>query len=217
MVVFTFPTFGERSDHAKNEYAGSHGMAIFSAPNGEVFAHHLSLYSKPHDYQIIYKIGVANEVKTFLENNDLVTLLPEIFDLSKLIRGESLSLGSTVFVGHFERGGEQVYKGEVDFLEPVYIRSLAELELTTSAASFEHIWVGEDSHLVVHHIAPKPSFDAVAWLTSTEGVSASSVPSGTVSECKNVRMHPRRDSDIADLLRNCFSADPVYSELKDFQ
>ena len=58
------PNFGERSDHAKNEYAGSHGMAIFSAPNGEVFAHHLSLYSKPHDYQIIYKIGVANEVKT---------------------------------------------------------------------------------------------------------------------------------------------------------
>ena len=217
VAVWAYPTIANSSEHANHDYTGSHGMAVFEGPNGDVFVHHLPLYSKPHDYQIIYKVGVPHEVKSLVADNGLVTLLPENFDLSKLVNGESFTLASTVFAGHFERGGELAYSGDVEFIEPIFIRSLNDLETVSSAASFEHVWVDKDAHLVVHQIAPKPSFDTVAWLPVTKGESTNSTPSGTVTECKNVRMHPRRDSDIQQLVRRCFGVDPVYSELKDFQ
>ena len=166
--------------HANHDKVGSHGMVVFS-DGTDLYASHLPLYYSPHDYQLIYKIDSSYKALV-LESLDLdhagafsqssmVTLLPAIFDLNKLINGEQFSIPAEFFKGHFERGGNQwLSESKLTFVELLFKRRVSkqykrqhvdvDAPNDPSANSWSIIELG-DSLLYVHSVGTRPSYDAL--------------------------------------------------------
>ena len=95
---------------------GSHGMVLINDKQAGSFVSHLPLYRSPHNYQIIYKVQLPQEVPIEqLAVSGMVTVLPDNFDLNRLVNGESFTINAKFFQGHFERGG-QLYTAQNSLL-----------------------------------------------------------------------------------------------------
>lgn len=174
---------GEHSGHESHR-VGMHGMVLFS-DGLHLYASHLPLYSTPHDYQILYQVEsrYQSELISLLttarrevdQGNALLTLLPESFDLNRLIAGDAFEIKATFYKGHFERGGSKWKEDEsFQFVKLIYKRQLpASKKMTASASQTVHNpnrhatqWVslptenGKKS-MYVYRIERRPSFDAI--------------------------------------------------------
>ncbi|GEA11176.1 hypothetical protein [Alteromonas sp. KUL49] len=167
--------------HGEHDRVGSHGMVLFT-DGAELYASHLPLYATPHDYQLVYLVDSANETdllkRLTLSQGDappdyqqnIVTLLPDQFDLNQLINGESFEIDVQFFRGHFERNGERWFKEEnLRFVRPVYRRSLSNLsqidDSTTIVWDRIHTPLNQ-TQLYIFPIQAAPSFDAIVLGTS---------------------------------------------------
>lgn len=152
--------------HGNHNLMGSHGMVLIYHPEEGFFVSHLPLYLTPHDYQLIYKIQVAEPEKlTDLLKNDMVTLLPANFDLSRLIVGERFSINTTFFQGHFERGGKSQFSTDMTFEKPILIKKVSPTFTSTKAVTFLAP-ISEQNAIFAHRIQKPPSFDAIGFVNS---------------------------------------------------
>lgn len=192
-------------DHAQHSYLGTHGMALIFA-NNKIYASHMPLYSRPHDYQIVYEVSTNNEQLKVLATYDLVTILPTAFDLNVLINQQALKLEVAVFDGHFERGGKQLFKTMLAFIKPIYIKKIV---LSNNPESqFDLVKLSSEQGLLVHVIAQKPSFDALTLVPLEDGVYKGS------SQCDVAAV--KDSAALARTLKRCFNARAAYLEVQDF-
>ena len=174
----------EATHHSR---VGFHGMVLFT-DGAALYASHLPLYVTPHDYQLIYRIESDNKHRLieYLQRDkqapyesNMVTLLPEKFDLNRLINRESLSLKTQFYRGHFERGGTTwSTMEEVHFVEPIYIRQLKFAQQTQlplksdwQALPLSSVYSSQkpEKTLYIHKIQSAPSFDALILANGCEG------------------------------------------------
>src|SRR5687768_12765652 len=94
---------------------GLHGMLLFGA--GPIYLSHLPMFGLPHNFQVILEV-TFDEATTELvsaDADDIFTFAPVEFPIAELDPdGEPpvrTTIEGTVFLGHFERGGEPVASG----------------------------------------------------------------------------------------------------------
>ena len=169
MVVFSSQVKAEDIPE-KHQRMGHHGMVMF-AVNSEIYASHLPLYFTPHDFQIVYQVRSENKARLLaLLAKDMVTILPAAFDLNRLVAGETFTLPTKIFTGHFERGGNLAFEDEsFQFHKQLFQRSLTDVpnDLKTQQKSFFLFdTILPQSKLAIHRIQGAPSFDMIALVTN---------------------------------------------------
>ena len=245
-------TVSHSNEHAKHHsYMGSHGMALLmpmpinqnsssqstpldSTPLVSALAYHMPLYAKPHDYQLLYRVTFSKQILEQLTFNSLVSILPEKFDLQKMINGESFTVKAAFYQGHFERGGNKKVEAEVNFVSPLYQRSLTNLNRATVSAEFDTVVLDEQFNVVskaalspaqaaktvtlaIHQIASRPSFDAIGLLpTVTSKNTEHDLTDNIVCDLTKRNQQTWQGRQIEDLLQTCMKATKVYIEYKDF-
>lgn len=80
--------------HLTHSRIGSHGMVLIT-DGIKLYASHLPLYHKPHDYQLLYQISTKHqsEIINQLQQHKTITILPDKFDL--IIAGRQCKTGKT--------------------------------------------------------------------------------------------------------------------------
>lgn len=195
---------------------GSHGMVLFT--NGKsLFASHMPLYNKPHDYQLIYKVEsnfkntIIDNLKAKLTSNKaepLISILPQRFDLNVLIENKPLNIRADVYMGHFERGGDIWLKdAQFKFTELIFKKQIINNNIDAKRSLWQqlNIGLGQDK-LYVHIIKSAPSFDAII-LASDCG----SIMKTDFYETKFIKNPPILPESV-----NCKKQTILYYETQDF-
>ena len=199
-----------QSDHSNHSLMGSHGMVLIYHPDEGFFASHLPLYHTPHNYQLIYKIQIAEPAKLIeLIENDMVTLLPENFHLSRLIAGERFSIETTFFKGHFERGGQANFTGEMTFEKPILTKKVS-ATLMSEKATIYLAPISKEHAIFAHKIQKSRSFDAIGFVEN-ETLNGKM---DTISCDKPLKLNAEI---IRAKLETCANLDVKYIESRDFK
>ena len=126
------PEHKAHNTHKAHSYVGFHGMALILAGD-KVLASHMPLYAPPHNYQIVYEVTtndthlkiIKKALNESLKKQTQITILPTKFDLNLLINKLTPTLNTTVFNGHFERGGTALFSTKLTFKNPLYVKKIA--------------------------------------------------------------------------------------------
>ena len=204
------PQHNAHNTHKTHSYVGFHGMALILAGD-KVLASHMPLYAPPHNYQIVYEVTtndthlkiIKKALNESLKKQTQITILPTKFDLNLLINKLTPTLNTTVFNGHFERGGTALFSTKLTFKNPLYIKKLAVKK--TTKAEFDLIKLSAGRGLVIHKIQSKPSYDSLILVALTNekynGKLMCDAPVTTALTSK---------------LKACFKSAPSYLETRDF-
>ena len=185
-------------------------MVLLHHPEEGFFASHLPLYYTPHDYQVIYKIHIAESEKLIeLVNRNMVTLLPSTFDLTRLLRGERFAIETQFFDGHFERGGTKQFTAKMTFEQPILIKQVSPQSTSTKAMIYLAA-INDKTAVFAHKIQTSPSFDAVGFLSTTAPVSRDTVLTCDKPTLLNAKV-------ISSALKACQPFDVKYIETQDFK
>jgi hypothetical protein len=205
--------------HDTHQRMGHHGMLLF-AVGTEVYASHLPLYYSPHDYQLIFHIKSDNQSRLLaLLENEMVTILPAEFDLNRLINGESFSLTTKVYSGHFERGGKLAFEDKSFlFSKQLFKRKLSKVPkiLHREQKSFYLLDLGiPKTKLAIHLIQAAPSFDLMALVKNNvcEKAEMSKPNTFTITLPEDITLNKQA---ILNLLQTCTEAKILYFETQDF-
>jgi len=176
LFIVTTSSSIAREHAAEHNRMGSHGMVLFT-DGINLYANHLPLYRKPHDYQLIYRVN-TNQKQNIIDYlqadtrqstdnylTNMLTILPEPFDLNRLVNQQPLAIAATVFKGHFERGGKEWLKG----IQFEFVQMLVNKQITVAPSTDKtkaHQWLVKElalttGKLFIHSINEKPSFDAI--------------------------------------------------------
>jgi hypothetical protein len=136
--------------HDSHDSYGVHGMVLFQVEN-RLIASHLPLPTGKHAHQIVLQVSsdLPDKALNALSEKHLVTLEPEAFALTDLQQGKLTSFKAKVYLGHFERSGQQLGTvtvlvkqklldkavGSVKDPEAVYLIPLQQGELVVKAIS----------------------------------------------------------------------------------
>lgn len=188
-------------------YMGTHGMVLMSY-NSNVFASHLPLYHKPHDVQLLYKLEVKDlALMQLVRDAELVTIKPEPFNLQRLMRGEKMTINADVYMGHFERDGMEVYNNiALTFDKLLYVRSLADIEESSTKQVYDAVSYRKNNKIYVHRIQKAPSFDHLIHIDENASCSGKFNTSSAVPE----------ESELQYKFLNCGTMKPLYFEKQDF-
>jgi hypothetical protein len=204
-------TIAQANDtHSQHNLMGSHGMVLIYHPEEGFFASHLPLYRAPHNYQLIYRVQFAESEKLIsLINNEIITLLPENFDLRRLIAGERLTIKTQFFQGHFERGGKSQFTTEMVFERPILIEQVS--PNFTSEDSVTYLAPISEKHAVfAHKIQKPPSFDAIGFSKNTKSAKKIEVVICDKPSTLNAQT-------VKAKLEACAQFDVKYIETQDFK
>lgn len=196
---------------------GSHGMRLFS-DGKDFYASHLPLYRAPHDYQVIYRVSPSDPLLVAaLLQQQMITILPDVFDLDRLIAGESLSISTRLYLGHFERGGKQVLRdNRFRFEQPVYLRPLASANLPNF--EFDVIDLNDgDRQLLVHRIGQSPSFDALIMMQTARCKDDAQLPSLLQLMEKPGDIGQGLSTELLQALPDCASPQLIHLETEDLK
>lgn len=159
------------SEHKSHNLFGSHGMVLIHDNEQGFYASHLPLYTQPHHYQLVYKIETNTPEKLLtLLKTGMVTMLPDNFDLTRLVQGERFSINTAFFQGHFERGGKKIFNTNMAFEKPILIKKVNPSFFSTSS-TFYLVPISDKQSLVSHKIQQAPSFDAIGLMNNAEIIS----------------------------------------------
>lgn len=164
-MLFYLPASAQQ--HQGHSLYGSHGMVLLNVPTLGHVASHLPLYSTPHDYQILYQVHLSDQEKLAQLNSPIVTILPDNFDLTRLVTKQQFTINAKVFSGHFERGGQYVFDSKITFEQPLIVEQLKNESLIENAHFFQYP-INQEQELIVHKIQPAPSFDVIGLRTITK-------------------------------------------------
>lgn len=88
---------------------GVHGMVVLQVEN-QLIASHLPFPAGKHAHQIVLQISsdMPDPILQALKEKQLVTLEPQPFALKDLQQGTVKRFNAQVYLGHFERGGQDL-------------------------------------------------------------------------------------------------------------
>mgnify|MGYP005989238477 CR=1 FL=1 len=178
----------------------------------------MSLFYFPHDYQVVYKIKVNSnsdfEKLLALSTKPLVTILPDNFDLLKLINKARFSIKAKVYDGHFERGGKPLFDTNVLFEKALYVEPIVTKgQLTNSIMTFDLVSIENTQNLLaIKKISEKPSFDTLTWVAKSRAEKAKSIT------CSSIETELALEATvILNEIVACLGNTPVYLETADFK
>jgi len=152
---------------------GLHGMALVGTP-GHLYASHMPMFHAPHDTQVILEIavedaGIDAALRSTLARADAPwSIEPERFDLHRLARGASVPLDrfrATVYRGHFERGGEPVYRDVTIRVRAVLLYRPLDPAAPTRASAYLLVGPAGDRRLAYRLINGRGDADHIVALT----------------------------------------------------
>lgn len=204
--------FATAHEHGEHKLVGSHGMVVIYDKSAGFLVSHLPLYVAPHDYQIVYKISIAQS-HLLLDKlrHDTVTVLPETFDLRKMLNNETFSVEATFFQGHFERGGKELFKAKIFFDQQVMahkVKVKSENKKDSEQAVFYVAPISDTKDIAVHKIQEQPSYDAIGIINLTKEARQA------LSQCKNPTFINVKS--ITEQLALCGLTKLSYLEIQDF-
>ncbi|MHA7191987.1 hypothetical protein ACX80N_17010 [Arthrobacter sp. MDT2-16] len=201
--------------HDEHGSMGVHGMLLFG---GDVlYLSHLPMFQHPHNFQVILQVefdevaGKSLRADRANDDNDLYTFEPVEFHITELDpSGDGparSSIEGTVYRGHFERGGQPIFRGAVaNVSRVVYFSKLDFHADHTVNSDLTYLCFGgvEQLHLV-HLITSSPNFDHVltarrvpGTLTSQTGHPAPDV-TNEITSAVPVEFRGRSDTPHARL------------------
>ena len=152
--------------------SATHGMLLFG--KDEIFVSHLPMFRSPHDYQVIARITLPEEIREiYLEqrvqspDKTVFTLVPEKFVLPDMIRSPR-PFRARLYVGHFERGGEAITEDFPVTLSRVLYFQKFDVDATRDDRSRYLVFGNESEVFLAHHITAKPDFDQVCAVSQPE-------------------------------------------------
>ncbi len=144
----------------------THGMLLFG--DKTAYASHLPMFHKPHDYQLIMKLSLADIPRSETlklydlkkkSGKTLFTIVPETMDLTLIMNESKKSFTAALYEGHFERGGINLGTVIVQVDKIIFSKKLNPLE---AESSVDYLVFGEkNEYFAAHIIKSKPSFDTI--------------------------------------------------------
>ena len=185
-------------------------MALILAGD-KVLASHMPLYAPPHNYQVVYEVTtndthlkiIKKALNESLKKQTQITILPTKFDLNLLINKLTPTLNTTVFNGHFERGGTALFSTKLTFKNPLYVKKIAITQ--PQKEEFDLIKVSAEQGVVIHKIQSKPSYDSLSLVALTNG-----------KYNGQLKCDAPVTTTLASKLKACFKSVPSYLETRDF-
>ena len=147
---------------------GTHGMVLMKAAD-HLIASHMPLNHPVHGQQLILELTVDSQYQpalhALLDSSQLVSLLPETFDLNRLATGELTSFKADVFDGHFERYGSRLLSNATFSVKQILLSSSIR---PVGNGSYYLLELSGNESLLVHRIGELPSYDQIIWVTRQE-------------------------------------------------
>ena len=135
--------------------------------NQVVYASHLPMFHRPHDYQVVLELELSAPAQAVYEasrrdfpREAVYTLEPEKFVLPELV-AHPRAFRADVYRGHFERGGTRIANGAVvQVRRVVYFRQLQPTEADPARPEFL-VFGNAQEQFMAHRIAGRPDYDQV--------------------------------------------------------
>jgi len=138
-----------------------------------------------------------------LKKQTQITILPTKFDLNLLINKLTPTLNTTVFNGHFERGGTALFSTKLTFKNPLYVKKIAITQ--PEKEEFDLIKVSAEQGVIIHKIQSRPSYDSLSLVALTNG-----------KYNGQLKCDAPVTTTLASKLKACFKSVPSYLETHDF-
>ncbi len=139
-------------------------MAIFKHQQKWI-ASHMPLANSIHSHQILFVFEFEDlttqqrqRLQQISDNDLLISMLPERFDLSHLMANKISKLKVALYSGHFERKGKLEIPSAIIKVKKLLLNQML---TETSNGYFYVIPFTDRSGLLVHRIGKSPSFDQV--------------------------------------------------------
>lgn len=189
-------------------YESRHGMVIVNK-GSNLYASNLPGYAAPHNAQILYKLEMRElSLIQLVRDADLVTIHTQPFNLQRLVRGEKVTVQVDVYLGHYERGGMQVFKDlTITFSKQLYARMLDELESKDRKQRYDAVEVGTNEYILIHQIQTPPSYDQLVLITDYVSCIKEFDTGGVVP----------KESEMTRKLMYCGPLKPLYFETEVFK
>jgi hypothetical protein len=211
-------------DHDHGHLHGVHGMLVLggqrtdTAMRSPVYVSHLPMFSSPHDFQVILRVGgeaarVYGDFVAHFGFDPIFTFMPEPFSIDELDPSSAggparTSFGGTLFRGHFERGGSEIASDVPFEVEQAIHYRRFRSEESPDEGPLRYLCFGQrDAAFLAHLVeAPPPDFDQILQveLGGADGASDEQLRDGIVVQV------PDRTDEIEERLQpgETFSAEP---------
>jgi hypothetical protein len=166
-------------EHPHGHLHGVHGMLVLggqrtdTALRSPVYVSHLPMFSSPHDFQVILRVGgeAAATYGDFVAHfgfDPIYTFEPEEFSIDELDPSAAggaarTSFGGTLYRGHFERGGSEIATDVTfDVDQAIHFRRFRS-GAGPDKGPLRYICFGQRDAAFLAHLdeAPPPDFDQV--------------------------------------------------------
>jgi hypothetical protein len=155
---------------------GIHGMLLVG--EGPIYLSHLPMFMPPHNFQVILKVTLEDEVtrklgdfRAHFGHDMLVTVKPALFAIRDLLAGDTdghplTEFRANIVKGHFEHGGDTlshaalVRVDEIAYFEEL---DLGAADPDETPLDLGYFLFGDADHdlFLAHQIRHRPSFDHV--------------------------------------------------------
>lgn len=207
LIALVAKAESQEPDHA----IGVHGMAIFKVAE-TYYASHMPLANSIHAHQVILSFSLAeghsNQLEKLLDEHELVSLMPEVFDLHDLMNGELTEFQGTVHANHFERGGKVAMQDvQINVEELLLVEPLTDSE----NGEFYLLELSSDEDMLVHKIGANPSFDQILTVEPKADTNDGEVQILEMTEGKPLNPGQLSDNSKFSNIKQ------LYLETRDFQ
>jgi len=212
LILLSFSTIAEEEQKAlpplDPAYVGAHPMVLMSH-SSTIYAYPFPSYSKPRDAQILYKLEVKNvALVQLVRDNALVTVVPEEFNLQRLMRGEKLSLKADIYMGHYKEGGMKVYEGmTLNLAKQLYYRDLKGIVPSGRMQTYDVVPLNKSNKIYIHKLQQAPSFDHILHIDEVSSCAKLFPTSSAVP----------KESELQYKFINCGTMKPLYFNTQGIQ
>jgi len=189
-------------------YMGVHGMVLFTQ-GSSIYASYLPSYKKPRNVQLIYKLSNSSlAILQTVRDGQFTTIKPKPFNLQRLMRGEEMVIQTSLYSGHFKRGGMVVYDDiPLAFDKQVYLRTFDDIKPSSRKQEYDVVALTKNYKLYIHKIQQAPSFEHILSIDLEAGCFNNFTTSSPVP----------KETELQYKFLNCGTIKPLYYETEDFQ
>lgn len=160
-----------QAQHLDSDKPAVHGMLIFGKHT--IYASHLPMFHKPHQYQVILEIEISKKDKAiFIQDqqknpdNNTYTIAPGRFILPEMMKNPK-AFNAMLYRGHFERGGKAISDSIRVSVKKIILFSL--LPQDNPSKQNHYILIGNaNEQFAIHRITHAPDFDHIVQIRCSE-------------------------------------------------
>ncbi|MEM9686957.1 MAG: hypothetical protein AAF934_08560, partial [Bacteroidota bacterium] len=163
LAVLFLPLFSMAQQ--QSDKPAVHGMLLIGEKT--VYASHLSMFHRPHDYQIILMLHMETKVHKHYNADRLAhpdetvyTLEPEVFVLPEKVKHGN-SFKANIYRGHFERGGVKIIENATVIIAKVVYFKHFEIHEDRPEYLNYILFGNSEEQFLAHYISKRPDFDEI--------------------------------------------------------